>query len=38
MMTQRGPRARRVDLPGIGHAPALDTPAQVALIAQFLAE
>ncbi len=38
MMTQRGPRARRVDLPGIGHAPALDTPEQVALIAQFLAE
>ena len=38
MMTQRGPRARRVDLPGIGHAPALDTPEQIALIAQFLEE
>lgn len=38
MMTQRGPKARRVDIPGIGHAPALDTPEQIALIAQFLAE
>lgn len=38
MMTQRGPKARRIDLPGIGHAPALDTPEQVALIAHFLAE
>lgn len=38
MMTQRGPRARRVDLPGIGHAPAFDTSEQAALVAQFLAE
>lgn len=37
-MTRRGPKARRVDMPGIGHAPALDTAEQVALIAQFLAE
>lgn len=37
-MTRRGPRARRIDIPGIGHAPALDTPEQIALIAQFLAE
>lgn len=36
-MTRRGPKARRVDIPGIGHAPALDTPEQIALIAQFLA-
>jgi pimeloyl-ACP methyl ester carboxylesterase len=37
-MTRRGPKARRFDIPGIGHAPALDTPEQIALIAQFLAE
>ncbi|MBS4044839.1 MAG: alpha/beta hydrolase [Alphaproteobacteria bacterium] len=37
-MTRRGPKARRIDIPGIGHAPALDTPEQIALIAQFLAE
>lgn len=37
-MTRRGPKARRVDIPGIGHAPALDTPEQIALIARFLAE
>lgn len=37
-MTRRGPKARRIDLPGIGHAPALDTPEQIALISQFLAE
>lgn len=37
-MTRRGPRARRIDIPGVGHAPALDTPEQIALIAQFLAE
>lgn len=36
-MTQRGPRARRIDIPGIGHAPALDTPEQIALVAEFLA-
>jgi pimeloyl-ACP methyl ester carboxylesterase len=35
-MTRRGPKARRVDIPGIGHAPALDTDAQVALIRDFL--
>jgi pimeloyl-ACP methyl ester carboxylesterase len=37
-MTRRGPKARRIDIPGIGHAPALDTAEQIALIAQFLAE
>ena len=37
-MTRRGPKARRIDMPGIGHAPALDTPAQIALIMGFLAE
>lgn len=35
-MTCRGPRAKRVDIPGIGHAPALDTEAQVNLIRDFL--
>ncbi len=35
-MTERGPKARLVEIPGIGHAPALDTPEQIALIAQFL--
>jgi pimeloyl-ACP methyl ester carboxylesterase len=37
-MTRRGPKARRIDIPGVGHAPALDTQEQIALIAQFLAE
>lgn len=37
-MTRRGPKARRIDIPGVGHAPALDTPEQIALIAAFLAE
>jgi pimeloyl-ACP methyl ester carboxylesterase len=36
-MTQRGPKARRIDIPGVGHAPALDTPEQIALVAAFLA-
>lgn len=35
-MTRRGPRALRVDFPGIGHAPALDQADQIALIAGFL--
>jgi pimeloyl-ACP methyl ester carboxylesterase len=37
-MTRRGPQARRIDIPGVGHAPALDTAEQIALIAGFLAE
>lgn len=37
-MTRRGPKARRIDISGVGHAPALDTAEQVALIAEFLAE
>ncbi len=36
LMTQRGPRARRVDLKGIGHAPTLVQPDQVALVLDFL--
>jgi len=35
-MTERGPRARLVELPGIGHAPALMAPDQIALIRDFL--
>ena len=36
-MTERGPRARLVELPGIGHAPTLVAPEQVALVREFLA-
>lgn len=35
-MTQRGPRARLVELPGVGHAPTLVQPEQVALVREFL--
>ncbi|MEY8879535.1 MAG: alpha/beta fold hydrolase, partial [Leptothrix sp. (in: b-proteobacteria)] len=35
-MTQRGPRARLVELAGIGHAPTLVAPDQVQLVADFL--
>lgn len=35
-MTTRGPQARLVELPGIGHAPALWAPDQIALIRDFL--
>ena len=35
-MTQRGPRARLAVLPGIGHAPTLVQPDQVALVQEFL--
>jgi pimeloyl-ACP methyl ester carboxylesterase len=36
-MTRRGPRARLVEFPGIGHAPALMDGAQIAVIEDFLA-
>jgi pimeloyl-ACP methyl ester carboxylesterase len=36
-MSERGPRARLVELPGIGHAPALMAKDQIALIRDFLA-
>lgn len=36
-MRQRGPRATVIEIPGCGHAPALNTPAQLALIDRFLA-
>jgi pimeloyl-ACP methyl ester carboxylesterase len=35
-MTERGPRARLVELPGIGHAPALMAADQIALVREFL--
>jgi pimeloyl-ACP methyl ester carboxylesterase len=36
-MTERGPRARLVEFPGIGHAPALMAEDQIATIVDFLA-
>jgi len=35
-MTQRGPKARLVELPGIGHAPTFVASEQVALVQEFL--
>jgi pimeloyl-ACP methyl ester carboxylesterase len=36
-MTTRGPKARMVTVPGCGHAPALNTEAQIAVLEEFLA-
>ena len=35
-MQQRGPRAQRLDLPGVGHAPTLVAEDQVAAVTSFL--
>jgi len=35
-MTRRGPRAELVEFPGIGHAPALMNPTQIAIVIDFL--
>ncbi|MFY7973802.1 MAG: alpha/beta fold hydrolase, partial [Rubrivivax sp.] len=35
-MRQRGPRAVVATIPGCGHAPALNTPAQIGLVERFL--
>jgi len=35
-MTQRGPKARLVELPGIGHAPTLMHDDQIAIVREFL--
>jgi pimeloyl-ACP methyl ester carboxylesterase len=35
-MTRRGPRAHLVELPGVGHAPTLVQPEQVAVVRDFL--
>lgn len=37
-MTQRGPKARLVELAGIGHAPTFVIDSQIALVADFLRE
>ena len=37
-MTERGPRARVMEFPGIGHAPALMAEDQIAVIESWLAE
>jgi pimeloyl-ACP methyl ester carboxylesterase len=37
-MAQRGPRARVVEIPAVGHAPMLMDPAQVAVVTSFLRE
>ena len=36
-MTETGPRAALVTVPGCGHAPALNVPDQIALVRNFLA-
>lgn len=36
-MRERGPRARVEEIAGCGHAPALNVPAQIALVEEFLA-
>jgi len=35
-MTQRGPKARVVEIPGCGHAPALMAPEQIEIVRNFL--
>jgi pimeloyl-ACP methyl ester carboxylesterase len=35
-MTQRGPGARLHEFPGVGHAPMLVVPEQVAVVREFL--
>ena len=37
-MTQRGPRAQRIDFPDCGHAPALNIAPQINAVRQFLAQ
>jgi pimeloyl-ACP methyl ester carboxylesterase len=34
-MRRRGPRAVVIEIPGCGHAPALNTPQQYALVERF---
>lgn len=36
LMTQRGPRARLHEFPGVGHAPMLVEPEQIAVVKEFL--
>lgn len=37
-MTLEGPKAKLVTIPGCGHAPALNVPEQIAVVADFLGE
>ena len=37
-MAARGPKARVVEIPGVGHAPTLMSPDQVSVVRQFLIE
>jgi pimeloyl-ACP methyl ester carboxylesterase len=37
-MTRRGPRAKLVEIPGVGHAPTLMHAGQIALVRDFLLE
>ena len=37
-MTRRGPRAKLVEFPGVGHAPMLMAPDQIAVVREFLLE
>jgi pimeloyl-ACP methyl ester carboxylesterase len=37
-MAQRGPKARVVEIPGVGHAPTLMNPDQIAVVRDFLLE
>jgi pimeloyl-ACP methyl ester carboxylesterase len=36
-MTERGPKAKRVDVPGVGHAPSFIPGPQIDIVEQFLA-
>lgn len=35
-MTRRGPRARLVEVPGVGHVPMFYDPEQIAIVREFL--
>jgi pimeloyl-ACP methyl ester carboxylesterase len=37
-MTRRGPQARVVEIRGVGHAPTLLQPDQIAVVRDFLLE
>jgi len=37
-MASRGPRAKIVEIPGIGHAPTLMVADQIAIVREFLLE
>jgi pimeloyl-ACP methyl ester carboxylesterase len=37
-MAERGPRARVVEIPGVGHAPTLMHPDQIGHVRDFLLE